>query len=131
MSCHSRSIREITARHSSGISSFPRQERTALFAHAWTMVDQIHVLRQLLHAMRKCQMGPNQKKFYDTSEPATKMRNKMDHLNATIPNRAPQRGRQAALFGTLSHFLVEPHKMKQTDAGTVVPEPLFRLHRAV
>jgi hypothetical protein len=86
MSCHSRSIREITARHSSGISSIPRQERTALFAHAWTMVDQIHVLRQLLHAMRKGQMGPNQKKFYDTSEPATKMRNKMDHLNATIPN---------------------------------------------
>ena len=84
------------------------------------MVDQIHVLRQLLHAMRKGQMGPNQKKFYDTSEPATKMRNKMDHLNATIPNRAPQRGRQAPLFGTLSYFLVEPHKMKQTDAGTVV-----------
>jgi hypothetical protein len=82
------SIREITARHSSGISSIPRHERTALFAHAWTMVDQIHVLRQLLHAMRNGQMGPNQKKFYDTSEPATKIRNRMDHLNATIPSRA-------------------------------------------
>jgi hypothetical protein len=65
-------------------------------------------------------MGPNQKNFYDISEPALKMRNKMDHLNATIPNRASQKGRQAPLFGTLSYFLVEPHQMKQTDAGTVV-----------
>jgi hypothetical protein len=114
------SIREITARHGSGISSIPRHERTALFVHAWTMVDQIHVLRQLLHAMRNGQMGPNQKKFYDTSEPALKMRNKMDHLKTNIRNRTSQRGKQGPLFGTLSYFLVEPHQMKQTDAGTVV-----------
>ena len=82
------------------------------------MIDQIHVLRQLINA--KGRMGPNQRHFYDISEPATKMRNKMDHLNATIPNRARQKGIQAPLFGTLSYFLVEPHQMKQTDAGTIV-----------
>ena len=119
LSFASSSIREITARQGSKIHSIPRHERTALFAHVWTMIDQIHVLRQLINAQG--QMGPNQKHFYDLSESATKMRNKMDHLNATIPNRARQKGIQAPLFGTLSYFLVEPHQIKRTDAtGTIV-----------
>jgi hypothetical protein len=37
-------------------------------------------------------MGPNQKKFYDTSEPATKMRNKMAHSGLGLNSLAAWRG---------------------------------------
>jgi hypothetical protein len=57
------SIRDITARYGADILSISLHDRIALFTHAWTMVDQIHILRELIKTTTPTgkQMGPNQK----------------------------------------------------------------------
>jgi hypothetical protein len=115
------SIRDITARYGADISSISLHDRVALFAHAWTMVDQIHILRELIKTTTTGgQMGPNQKSFYDTYEPASLMRNKMDHLTRMFPNLASRKGIHPPFFGAISYFLVEAHHMVRTPAGVVV-----------
>jgi hypothetical protein len=115
------SIRDITARYGAAISSILLHDRIALFTHAWTMVDQIHILRQLIKATTTSgQMGPNQKSFYDTYETARSMRNKMDHLTGMFQNLASRKGIHPPLFGAISYFLVEADEMVQTPAGPIV-----------
>jgi hypothetical protein len=115
------SIRDITARYGAGISSISLHDRIALFTHAWTMVDQIHILRQLIKTTTTSgQMGPNQKSFYDTYVTAWSMRNKMDHLTGMFQNLASRKGIHPPFFGAISYFLVEADQMVQTPAGAIV-----------
>jgi hypothetical protein len=116
------SIRDITARYGADILSISLHDRIALFTHAWTMVDQIHILRELIKTTTPTgkQMGPNQKSFYDTYEAASFMRNKMDHLTGMFQKLASRRGIHPPFFGAISYFLVEAHQMVQTPAGVVV-----------
>ncbi|MGC2224784.1 MAG: hypothetical protein WA624_21685 [Methylocella sp.] len=121
------SIKDITARYGRSILSVSLQDRIALFTHAWTIVDQIHVVRQLIKTMTDGQMGPIQRNFYDTYESATLMRNKMDHLAEAAQNLAGRKGMRPPIFGAISYFLVEPHQMTQTSteptitSGTIIP----------
>jgi len=118
------SIRELTTR--CGRAGVSAQARTALFAHVWSAVDQLHVIRSLLRTGEVEKMGPNTRAFYERSESASLMRNRMDHVAGNIPNLGAQKGIRVPLFGVLSYFLVEEHQMTRTDvagsvnAGTII-----------
>jgi hypothetical protein len=109
------SLCELAARVGDTDHSFTPRDRVALFSYAWTIVDQLHVLRQLIRAIVKDPPGPNQIKFLKLSESATLMRNRMDHLTGLVKNLSAQKGPRSPLFGALTYFLVEP---KHIQAGS-------------
>jgi hypothetical protein len=112
------SIRETTARLGDKIICSSERERTSLFAHAWTIVDQLHILRTMIPRITNGRIGSKLRSFCELSEPATHMRNKMDHPLGTLPNRAKQKSLQAPLFGVLSYVLID--KVKLTGDGPVL-----------
>jgi hypothetical protein len=96
-------IKRILLHYGTNIEKISEVDRSLLFLNVWTIVDQLHVLRQLVDKRR---MGPTTKKFYDDFESATLLRHRMDHLHRQIGNIANQKGRRPPIFGSLSFFLV-------------------------
>ncbi len=82
-------------------------QRLAMFIDAWTIVDQVHVVRRVLLSLTGDDRKADTQAFIDGFSAARMMRNRMDHLNQNLPNRAKVIGRTNALFGTLSFF--RPH----------------------
>ena len=82
-----------------------------MFQHAWSMVDQIYSLRLLLRSLALT--GKDVDAFMAATEPAYILRNRMDHLDARIPNIVASKDNSRSLFGSLSYFVV----------GAVVGEP--------
>jgi hypothetical protein len=80
------------------------KDRIALFSDCWTIVDQVHVVRQVLISLTGAHPGPDTRAYLDTFEVAHFLRNRMDHLNTNLPNRARQRGALTPLFGVVSYF---------------------------
>jgi hypothetical protein len=76
----------------------------AMFQHAWSMVDQIYSLRLLLRSLGF--VGEDVDAFMTATEPAYILRNRMDHLNALIPNIVASKSQTRALFGSLSYFVL-------------------------
>lgn len=79
-------------------------QRLAMFSDAWTIIDQVHVVRQVLLSLTGDDRKSDTKAFIDDFAAACTMRNKMDHLNQNLPNRAKASGRTSALFGMLTFF---------------------------
>lgn len=79
-------------------------ERTAMFSDAWTIVDQIHVARQVLLSLTNTNRKSDTQSFIDDFSAARVLRNKMDHINQNLPNRANEKGVGNALFGQLTFF---------------------------
>jgi hypothetical protein len=79
-------------------------KRLAMFSDAWTIVDQVHVARQVLLSLTGKSRNSDTQAFIDDFAVAHRMRNKMDHLNQNFPNRANATGRTNALFGILTFF---------------------------
>lgn len=82
-----------------------------MFQHAWSMVDQIYSLRLLLRSLAFT--GDDVDAFMAATEPAYVLRNRMDHLDARIPNIVASKDNSRSLFGSLSYFVL----------GAVVGEP--------
>ncbi len=74
-----------------------------LFQHAWSMVDQIYSVRLLLFSLGF--VGDDVNAFVTATEPAYILRNRMDHLDARIPNIAASKSQNRSLFGSLSYFV--------------------------
>jgi hypothetical protein len=74
-----------------------------LFQHAWSMVDQIYSLRLLLLSLKFG--GDDVDAFMAATGPAYVLRNRMDHLDARIPNIAASKSQTRSLFGSLSYFV--------------------------
>jgi hypothetical protein len=99
---------------------FSTRQRAALFSHAWTIVDQLHVLRQFVLAISNKNPGPNQQKFLDLSANARLMRNRMDHLSGLMKNLSKEKGRQIPLFGAITYFLVGPNDVRAVGGERIV-----------
>jgi hypothetical protein len=113
------SLCEVAARFDHS-RSFSTRERIALFSSVWTIVDQLHVLRQLIQAMTNKTPGPNQQRFLDLSQNATLMRNRMDHLSGNLKNLSAQKGRQIPLFGTVAYFFVSAGDVQDDSGARIV-----------
>lgn len=74
-----------------------------LFQHAWSMVDQIYSIRLLLGSLGMA--GEKVGAFLAATDRAYVLRNRMDHLDARIPNIAASKSQTRSLFGSLSYFV--------------------------
>lgn len=74
----------------------------AMFQHAWSMVDQTYSLRLLNRSLGFT--GEDVDAFMTATEPAYVLQNRMDHLDARIPNIAVSKSHSGSLFGSLSYF---------------------------
>ena len=96
-------VRHITSTHNEDAEDFSEPQRIALYSNLWTVVDQVHFLRNLLHFINADVPGPIGD-FYHRYEIARTMRNVMDHLNNNIPNLANLRQGRPTVFGSLAYF---------------------------
>jgi hypothetical protein len=94
-------VRQITSAHNEDAEDFSESQRIGLYSHLWTVVDQLHFLRNLLHFMKAA--GPIGD-FCARYATATTMRNVMDHLKNNIPNLANLKQKRPTVFGSLAYF---------------------------
>jgi len=76
----------------------------AMFQHAWSIVDQIYSLRQLLRSLAFS--GDDVDAFMSATSSGHVLRNRTDHLDQRIPNIAASKGNSRSLFGSLSYFVL-------------------------
>ena len=87
-----------------------------MFADAWSIVDQVDLVRQVLKTIP----GPNAPvttAFLEEAEAARKMRNSMDHISQRIPNIAAKKGACGPMFGNLSFVKCKPEVLKIAEIG--------------
>lgn len=95
---------EVTlAKYGRTITDLTATDRHAVFLHAWSAVDQVHVICQLLRRLNEGR-GRTINEFIHDFSAATRMRNRMDHLDANARNLSEQRGFRPPLFGAISYF---------------------------
>jgi hypothetical protein len=75
-----------------------------MFQHAWSIVDQIYSLRQLLRSLAF--NGDDVDAFMSATSGVHVLRNRIDHLDQRIPNIAASKGNSRSLFGSLSYFVL-------------------------
>jgi hypothetical protein len=83
-------------------------DRMAVLMSAWSVVDHVHVARELLKRMITGDYGAELSAFAATAATATKMRNVMDHLHTNIPNLARAKGGGPPIFGSLAYLYAGP-----------------------
>lgn len=100
------------------IGSATDEQRATLFSDCWTIVDQVHVVREILRGPHfRDRLGERTAAWVAAYEAATLLRNCMDHLRVRISGLAKAKGRSQPLFGALSYFLIPPEKFLQADGG--------------
>lgn len=80
------------------------EQRMRMFSHCWTIVDQMHAIRQMLNRMLDGEPGPEQALFLREYDVSRALRNKMDHLNGNIKNLSAS-GLQMPVHGVFSYFV--------------------------
>jgi hypothetical protein len=75
----------------------------AMFQHAWSIVDQLYVLRRLIRSLAF--EGEDVDAFMAATERVFVLRNRMDHLDQRIPNIVASKDNTRSLFGGLSYFV--------------------------
>ena len=75
-----------------------------MFRHAWSIVDQIYSLRQLLSSLAFT--GDDVDAFLSATRTAYVLRNRTDHFDQRIPNIAASKGNSRSIFGSLSYFVL-------------------------
>jgi hypothetical protein len=111
------SIRQITAHHRERLGEAGGNVRVGLFIFAWTIVDSIHVVRQILTALDY--KTPRALAFHEKYEAATVLRNKMDHLAGQAKNLGNAKGRPP-LFGVLTYICIPEEKASEKEGKVTV-----------
>ncbi len=107
------SLKTIASAHDENImATANRGTRLELFISAWTIVDCVHVVRQMLRALEYA--TPLANEFLNKYEVASSLRNKMDHLKDQSQNLA-NKNRKPPLFGTLGYVYLTPETVVLTD----------------
>lgn len=100
-----RDLFHLSVKIGSDLSSLNHSARAAAIGLCWSIVDQLHAVRQLLTPPTEESVGPVTQRFLELSAPATSLRNKMDHLRSNLRNLADKKGNRFPLFGALSYVL--------------------------
>lgn len=85
-------------------------ERVSAIADAWTVIDNIHVIRQLFWKSRKGEMGPQTGAWHAATESVSLLRNGMDHVASNLNNLAKRTGAPPPALGALfiQHTTTDP-----------------------
>lgn len=105
-------IRRVAAVYLDRIVGAPHEAQVELFTRAWSIVDCIHVVRQVLAALDY--ETPQASAFIEKYENARRLRNGMDHLSQNAANLAKRKG-SPPVFGSLAYVCVPPKNIAMTD----------------
>ena len=108
-------IQELAIQVGANLESVTEKIRIRLISSAWMIVDHLHAVRQIWNSFSG-EPGPNTLEFLRLTQPATALRNKMDHLNSNIPNLAKTTGRISPIFGALSYVYIDDIKYTASRA---------------
>jgi hypothetical protein len=97
-------------------TEFPTSLAQEMFACAWSIIDQCHMLRAIFRRSGPPEDGPTSK-FLEKFEAATRIRNAMDHLHSNVKNLANKKGSFPPLFGALSFCTVGPDEIVAGEHG--------------
>jgi hypothetical protein len=84
------------------------EQRMDLFATAWSIIDQSHMLISLLRTL-PLKKGDELEAFTEKYRDVTYIRNGMDHIHSNLKNLAALREVRPPLFGCLSYCVLIPH----------------------
>lgn len=98
------SMRQFAIQAGANLDKFGNAGRAFMLSQCWTLVDQLHAIRQLIEPSGAGKAGPFSQALLDIAEPATLLRNKMDHLAKNLDNLSKLKGVRPPLFGSLSYF---------------------------
>jgi hypothetical protein len=99
--------------------TYPTSQATEMFACCWSIVDQCHMLRNLLERMNPATDGLIAT-FIEKFEAATLIRNAMDHLHQKISNIAKKKDPMPPLFGALCFAVISNEDISDSGTGLVV-----------
>jgi hypothetical protein len=105
-------IRLVAIEYREQIVEAPRAVHVSLFTHAWTIVDCLHVARQVLTALNY--QTPLAVAFQRKYECAHTLRNKMDHLSENALNVAKSKGRPP-IHGALAYVCIPERNIVEKD----------------
>jgi hypothetical protein len=114
-----RALREFTTYAGCDLARSDNRGRAFALTQCWTLVDQLHAIRQLLQTSAPGPLGPLANAFLGAAEVATKLRNDMDHLAKKLDNLSKAKGHKSPLFGSLSYFYA-PTPDPARDGGHIV-----------
>lgn len=75
--------------------------RVGAIADAWTVIDNVHVIRQLFWRSRKGEMGAQTGAWHAATESASLLRNGMDHVANNLNNLVRRTGTPPPALGAL------------------------------
>jgi hypothetical protein len=110
-------IRQITTHYREKLGEAGRPVTLTLFIHAWTIVDSVHIVRQVLTAIDY--KTPRALEFQKKYDCARVLRNKMDHLAENARNVGSSKGRPP-VFGVLTYICLPDDKVIQQDGKVTV-----------
>ncbi|WP_334656723.1 hypothetical protein [Sphingomonas panaciterrae] len=89
-----------------GVGALDEMERARMFRAAWTIIDSIHVGRRLMPLLiRKGAEPPKDvSRFIEAASVASKMRNRMDHVDQSISNLSASKSKGYPLFGSIYYW---------------------------
>ena len=105
-------IRQARAEHRERIVEATHRVRVGLFVNAWTIVDCVHVARQVLAALDV--KSPLALAFREKYASAHALRNNMDHLAGNARNIANAKSRPP-IFGALGYVFIPEEKVIEKD----------------
>jgi hypothetical protein len=117
-------LRQFTAQAKAEPENFNNGLRAFLLSLCWTIVDQLHAIRQLLKTKKP---GPLTLAFMEAAAPATLLRNAMDHLAGNLKNVSSAKGAKDPLFGSLSYFYA-PDAASAAEGGDIITIMSGALH---
>jgi len=109
-------LQRLTSEAKAETENFNYGLRAILLSLCWTIVDQLHAIRQLL---KPKQEGPLTTRFREAAATATLLRNKMDHLSGNLKNVSSSKRPKNPLFGSLSYFYA-PDAASAANGGKII-----------
>jgi hypothetical protein len=110
-------IQRLATKYKQEICGAPRLAHVEIFTNAWTIVDCIHVVLQVLSALDY--QTPLALAFQENYKSARALRNRMDHLIGNARNVANSKGR-APVFGAISYVCVPDEKIVRKNGQIVI-----------
>lgn len=111
-------IRHITTEFGENLGIASRSVDVNLFLHAWTIVDCLHVILQVLKGPHY--PAPKLKAFCEKYKHASVLRNRMDHLVTNNAGNVAEANKRPPAFGALSYVYVPDRHVKQRGEQIVL-----------
>jgi hypothetical protein len=92
-------------------------EDYGMFVNCWSIVNQCHMLRQILNTFPLA-AGSVPKKFWKSTNQFSDLRNQSNHLHQNLRNIAKKKGRLSPVFGSLSFTYVSSDMVQTNPDGS-------------